>query len=193
MRIIDLRKAAAAAIVGGVCWGFGTTWAILDELEYRDLTDNPIPDPLAFGVTAIGSALLLLAFMSLRRVHTEQGATSGVSGYWISVAGFVLLLYPVWPFIFIGPLVLGIGATIYAGATLASGRTRSFGLWLHVLSIPVGTAVGFAFAWGGYDGGIGVATFMLMLITGYMTMTYDAAAYAEQPVASLAPEGVVTA
>lgn len=182
-----------AAIVGSICWAFGATSAVLDELDYRGLTDSPIPFAVGTAVTAIGSALLILAFITIRRVHVDQGATAGAPGYWMAITGLVLMLFPVWPLIFIGPLVVALGVTIYAGATLSSGKTRSFGLWLHALNIPFGVVVGFAFDGAGYDGGIGVITSLLMVITGIMTMAYDAAAYSEQPIASLAPEGVVTA
>lgn len=182
-----------AAIVGSICWAFGATSAVLDELDYRGLTDSPIPFAVGTAVTAIGSALLILAFVTIRRIHVHQGATAGAPGYWMAITGLVLMLFPVWPLIFLGPLVVALGMTIYAGATLSSGKTRSFGLWLHALNIPFGVVVGFAFDGAGYDGGIGIMTSLVMVITGIMTMAYDAAAYSEQPVASLAAEGVVTA
>ena len=192
MRITDLRKAAAAAIAGGILWAFGLTGAVLGELDYRGLTDNPIPDALTGIAAAVGSALFLLAFISLRRGHKAQGATGGAPGYWITIVGLALTLVPIWPFIAGGPMVLALGATIYAAATLASGKVRSFGLWLHALCIPAGVVVGFGFAWGGYDGGIGLATLLLMLITGFMAMAYDAA-YSAPPVGAQVPVETVTA
>ncbi|MGH2807926.1 MAG: hypothetical protein ACRDKT_11710 [Actinomycetota bacterium] len=171
---IAIRKGTAAAITGGICWAFGATGAVLGELDYRGLTDNPIPDPLGLGVTAVGSALLLASLVSVRRAHLDQGATAGAPGYWIAIVGLLLLLAPVWPLFVLGPMVLAIGVTIYSSITLASGRIRSFGLWLHVLCIPAGLVVGFAFNGAGYDGGFGIIASLVMMIGGFMTLAYDA-------------------
>jgi hypothetical protein len=175
MKIIDARNTTWAAVAGAICWAFGATAVVLGELDYRGLTENPIPDPVGFGVTAIGTVLLLIALITMRRVHVHQGANTGAPGYWITVGGLALMLFPAWPFILIGPLVVGIGVAIYAGSILASKKIRSFGLWLFALNVPVGIIVGFTFDGAGYDGGIGIALSLLMVLGGFMTLAYDTA------------------
>jgi hypothetical protein len=175
MKVIDARNTTWTAVVGAICWAFGATGVVLGELDYRGLTENPIPEPVGVGVTAIGTVLLLIALITMRRVHVHQGVTTGTPGYWITVAGLALMLFPTWPFIVIGPLVLGIGVTIYAGALLATQKIRSFGLWLLVLNLPIGIVVAFAFDAIGYDGGIGIALSLLLILGGFMSLAYDTA------------------
>jgi hypothetical protein len=175
MKIIDARNTTWTAVVGAICWAFGATGVVLGELDYRGLTENPIPEPVGLGVTAIGTVLLLIALITLRRVHVHEGVTTGAPGYWITIAGLALMLLPTWPFIVIGPLLVGIGVTIYAGTILATKKIRSFGLWLLAMNVPVGIVVGFAFDGAGYDGGIGIALSLLMVLAGLMTLAYDTA------------------
>jgi hypothetical protein len=190
MRSIPRRGATGAAVLGSLCWALGAAGVLLGELDYRGLTDNPIPDGLTFIATVVGTALLLFAFVSIRRSHIGLGATTGKLGYWISIVGLVVMLFPAWPLMVIGPLLIALGVTIYAGTMLGGGKVRSFGLWLHVANIPLGMIVGFSLAWGGYDGGIGIITSLLLILGGFMTLAYDAAETEVAFVPSVAPDRV---
>lgn len=179
------RTGALAAIPGGILWILGTAAAVLGELDYRGITDNPIPDAVAFGIVSLGSILLLVGLINIRRIQAERGGPSGGPGYYIALAGLAVTAISVWPFIFLGPMLVGIGATIYGGATLASRSTRSLGTWMHVLSIPLGIMTGFASAAVGYDGGLGIVVFSALISGGFMSLGYDVAA---SPVASTVRE-----
>lgn len=170
------RAGALAAIPGGICWIFATAAGVLGELDYRGLTDNPIPDPVGFVIAALGSILLLVGLVNIRRIQADRGGSPGGPGYYIAMAGLAITVVPVWPLIFIGPILVGIGATIYGVATMASGSIRSLGTWMHVLSIPIALVTAFMLAAGGYDGGLGMVAFSVLISGGFMSLGYDVAA-----------------
>lgn len=177
MDVSKLHNWALAAIPGGLCMAFGVIAAVVSELDYRGLAEATIPFAASAGITAAGAILLMIAFTGIRRL--QEG--SGTTGYWIGMAGLVLSIAPIWPLIIFGPMLLGIGLTIYGGSTLAVGSLRSLGSWLHVLSIPASVASGFAFFAGGFDGGLGMIVFMAMVIAGFMILGFDAAGVSKAP------------
>lgn len=173
---MSTNRKALATIPEGICWIFGLAAAVLGELDYRGLTDNPIPDAVTAGIVSLGSILLLVGLVGIRRIQKDRGTSSGRPGYYITLAGLAITAISVWPFVVVGPMIVAIGVTVYGGTTLASGSIRSLGAWMHALSIPVGVVTGFAFAWGGYDGGFGIATSVVLISAGFMSLGYDVAA-----------------
>jgi len=175
MDIDKWRRWALAAIPGGVGVAIGVTAVVLGELEYRGLAQNTIPDAVAYPVAALGTILLMVALTAIRKVQIAKGGPEGRIGYWTAMGGLLLTMAGVWPLVFLGPMLIGLGVTIYGATTLAAGVLRSFGAWLHVMSIPTGVISGFAFFSAGFDGGFGIIVFMAMLIAGFMILGFDAA------------------
>lgn len=173
---MSTKRKALAAIPGGICWMFGGAAFVLGELDYRGLTDNPIPYAVGAGITSLGSILLIVGLINIRRLQVAAGGPSARPGYYITLAGLAIAVIPVWPAIVLGPMLTAIGVTVYAGTMLASRSIRSLGTWMHALSIPIGVVIGFAFAWGGYDGGFGVAASLALISAGFMSLGFDAAA-----------------
>lgn len=180
MEVEKLRRWAYAAIPGGAGLAVGVAYAVLEELQYNGIVANPIPDLVSFVVTGIGVVLLMIAFTSIRKTQIASGGTSGTVGYWIAMTGLLLSAAWVWPLFVLGPLLVGIGVSLYGASTLAAGTFRSFGSWLHVLCVPTAIVVGFASYAVGFDGGIGIIVFMGMVIAGFMTLGFDTAAPAER-------------
>lgn len=161
------RNAGKAAIAGALLWLVGFTGEFLGELEYRAvIADNPLEAWPVRGATALGSILLIFALRAVQREIDPRTGPAGKAGYWISLAALVILLFPVWPMIFFGPVLLGIGLTVHAIAGLAA-RVASTGTWLHALAVPTGVAAGFAAYGIGLDGGFGIVTFLVTIIAGF--------------------------
>ncbi len=185
---MDRKKVGRATLLGGALWTFGLVAVTLGELEWRgEIADNPVPDWLTAAGVAVGSVMLLLGLRAFHETYGNGLRLAGRSGYWIAFAGIGISIVPVWPFIFIGPFVAGIGLTLYGFERVRLRGAASAGAWIHAICFPAAVVVGVLAALFGYDGGIGQLAFVGFLILGFGAIGLTLMRTADRPETAPSP------
>ncbi|MFN2389940.1 MAG: hypothetical protein ABR575_10110 [Actinomycetota bacterium] len=164
------RVAPHAGLAGAGLWTGGAVATLLGELEWRGaIATNPIPAWVGVLAIASGAALFGVVLLGTHRTHPPRRGGLGRFGYGTAMLGLALALLPIWPLVFLGPLLVAVGVTFYGLATTgAPDPLGRFGAWLHTLCIPAGLVWGLAFPALGFDGGLGPLVSIGMVIGGFV-------------------------
>lgn len=170
MIIVEPARAAYAGMLGGLLWIAATTGFALGEIEYRDPTrPSPIPEWIAAAALVAG-ALLIGIFVAAARTTRWDGSETKRARLLILV-GAAITLVPLWPFIFLGPLLAAVGFCVLAIGALRSGD-RTPGVWLHGIVLPLALPSGAAFDAVGLDPELGGLAFGVALGAGIVWRAY---------------------
>lgn len=142
MEATTRRYAAVAGAAGAMLWLIANVGITFGEIEYRDPTrPNPFPDwVVPAGILA--GALLIGLFAWFSRALAQTGRYG--AGRAIILVGAAISFVAVWPFIFLGPLLVAIGFFVLAVSAWRAGR-RSPGVALHAFGLPLSLPSGIAF------------------------------------------------
>jgi hypothetical protein len=186
---MEQRRAATAGFIGCAAWAVGILWITLDEFEYTGAIDrNPIPSWLGFAIGALGSAGFIIALIAFHETHKLGMSSMGRWGYGTTLAGLALLLVPIWPLIFFGPLVVGVGVTAYGIERYRLGGSAASGASLHAAFFPIAVIAGIVASFaGGKPDAVGGIAALAIAIGGFAVMSYSLLRPALSPAAGAAP------
>lgn len=165
------RRAAAAGILGGLTWLFAFAGFVLGEIEYNDPTRvSPIPEWASAIALSVGAMLIGTMLLGIRHRETRGGIAKG--GLVVALIGTALALVPLWPMIFFGPLLVGLGMSARGLATIRRGDGDGPS-WIHAVGVPLGMASGMGFDAIGSSNVYSGYVFAAALCSGLIWLGYD--------------------
>lgn len=169
------RRAAAAGALGGGLWLVALSGFVFGEIEYNDPTRvSPIPEWASAVTLSLGAILIGTMLLALRRVLPEDRplAKAGIS---VALIGAAIAVVPLWPMIFFGPLLVGLGM---AGRGIADIRRGDAGgaAWLHAVGVPLAFASGMVFDAVGINSSYAGFVFAFAAAGGLIWLSYAAMA-----------------
>lgn len=184
MITVELARAAYAGMLGGLLWIAGSIGFALEEIEYRDPTrPSPIPEWMPAAMLVVG-ALLIGSFVVAARTTRWDGSETKRVRLLILLATAITLV-PLWPFIFLGPLLAALGFFVLAIGALRSGD-RSPAVWLHAIGLPLTLPSTAGFGAAGLDAELGGMAFGVVLGTGIAWRAYAGSSGGRTPSKSTA-------
>lgn len=181
------RWGRPAAIAAGVLWLIAWAYFTLDELQYQgEIIDNPIPGPVGLPALTFAALATAVALGAVRSRLQSDGAGTKVS-FGIAYLGTAVSLIPVWPAIFLGPLLVLIGISAVGILAIRSEPHASVGHRIHAFGLA-GAAIAAPLLdlTEVIDSSFGVAIFGAILAIGLIWIGVDLDATAEAPVHSAA-------
>jgi hypothetical protein len=172
------RRAASAGILGGLIWLFAFAGFVLGEIEYNDPTRvSPIPEWVSGIALSIGAILIGAMLLSIR-ARSESGSYK--AAVTIALVGAAISVVPLWPMIFFGPLLVGIGLAARGVIAIRKGKA-SGPAWLHAVGVPLGMASGMGFDAAGINSVYSGYVFGFALCGGLIWLGYDMMVDARSP------------
>jgi hypothetical protein len=164
------RRAASAGVLGGLIWLFAFVGFVLGEIEYNDPTRvSPVPEWVSGIALSIG-AVLIGAMLLAIRARSERGSSK--AAVTVALIGTVLALVPLWPMIFFGPLLVGLGLAARGVIAIRKGEGDG-AAWVHAVGVPIGMASGIGFDAVGSNNVYSGYVFGLALCAGLIWLGYD--------------------
>ena len=166
----NYRRAASAGILGGLIWLFAFIGSVLGEIEYNDPTRvSPIPEWVSGIALSIGAVLIGAMLLSIR-ARAEGGSSK--AAVTVALVGTALALVPLWPMIFFGPLLVGLGMAARGAIVIRKGDATG-AAWLHAVGVPISMASGMGFDAAGSNNVYSTYVFALALCSGLIWLGYD--------------------
>lgn len=173
------RRAATAGILGSLIWLIALAGFVLGEIEYNDPTRvSPIPEWASAIALSVGAVLISAMLLALRARETRGGMVKG--GLSVALVGAALALVPLWPMIFFGPLLTGLGLATRGVAVIRRGEGDGPSWW-HAVGVPVGMASGMGFDALGTSNVYSGYAFAVALCGGVIWLGYDMMAGSRSP------------
>lgn len=184
------RRGGLAGVAAGLAWIAALVYLMLDELEYSGrIVSNPFPTALGLPALMLAAAATAVALRAVWAAHPPTGL-GGKLCFGVAYLGAAISLVPLWPAVFLGPLLLMVGLTLLGWSAIVTGGSDSQGHRVHAIGLPaIALTAPLLDRFEVMDGGVGLAVAVILMAGGLAWIGVDLNAGERRAVA---PTGVTT-